>query len=213
MRTAIAFLLVLSTTALAAAAAPMPHFTAVSGTVVSASATSVVLKTAAGNQRIVIGPKTRIFGIGKSSLASVNQGSFIGTTVVPAANGRYSSTEVHIFAPALRGMGEGFTKMEGPGRRMMANSTVKSVEQPKMMANSTVRSVGYGAAGKTITMTFPSGTKIIEIPRNTPVVSIEKGTRAMLVAGAHVRAQVMNGAHGPVAGFLLVGEHGLVPPM
>ncbi|HLI96619.1 MAG TPA: hypothetical protein VKT72_11105 [Candidatus Baltobacteraceae bacterium] len=47
----------------------------------------------------------------KSSLDNVKNDSFIGTTVVPQPDGTYTSTEVHIFAGALRGMREGFTKM------------------------------------------------------------------------------------------------------
>ncbi len=213
MRAISAFLMVVAASAAAAAAAPMQQLTPLSGTVVSVSANALVVKTSAGNQSIAFGPKMRFFAIDKSSLANVEQGSFIGTTVVPQPNGTYTSTEVHIFAPSLRGTGEGFSKMDSQGHHMMANSTVKSVEQPHMMANSTVRTVGSSAAGKTITMTFPSGTKTIVIPASVPVVSIDKGSRAMLVPGAHIRAGVMNGSHGLVAGFLLVGEHGTVPPM
>jgi hypothetical protein len=156
-------------------------------------------ETAAGNRSISFGPKMRFFAIDRASIANVRQGSFIGATVVPQPSGTYKSTEVHIFVPALRGMGEGFTKMDSQGHHMMANGTV--------------RSVGSSGAGKTITMTFPSGTKTIVIPASVPVYLIDKGTRAFLVPGAAVRAGVMSGRHGLVAGFILVGKHGTAPPM
>jgi hypothetical protein len=191
----------------------MQHLTGLTGTVVSSSPNGLVLKTAAGNRSISFGPKMRFFAIERSSLGSVRQGSFIGTTVVPQPNGTYKSTEVHVFAPALRGMGEGFTRMDSQGHHMMANSTVRSIETQRMMANSTVRSVGSSGAGKTITMSFPSGTKTIVIPAAVPVFLLEKGRQALLVPGAAVRVGVMSGSHGPVAGFILVGEHGTVPPM
>jgi len=214
VRTLSVFFMFLVASAAAAVAAPtMQQLTPLAGTVVSANASGLVLKTSSGNRSIAFGPKMRFFAIDKSSLANVQQGSFIGTTVVAQSNGSYKSTEVHIFAPSLRGTGEGFTKMDSQGHHMMANSTVKSVQRPNMMANSTVRTVGSSAAGKTITMTFPSGKKTIVISASTPVVSIDKGSRAMLVPGAHVRAGIFNGSHGPVAGFLLVGVHGTVPPM
>ncbi len=195
------------------AATPMQQLTPLTGTLVRVAANAVVVKTSAGNQTVTFGPHMRFFGLEKSSLANVGQGSFIGTTVVPQANGTYISTEVHIFAAALRGTGEGFTKMDSQGRHMMANSTVKSVSHARMMANSTVRTVGTRGGSKTITMTFPSGTKTIVIPANAPVVYIESGSRAMLVPGAHVRLGVRSASGKLTASYLLVGEHGIVPPM
>jgi hypothetical protein len=213
MRTSYNLLALLLLSGAAAMAAPMQGLTALSGTLVSWGSSSVVIKTATGNRTVAVGPTTRFFALDKSSLANVGQGSFIGTTVVPQPNGTYKSTEVHIFAPSLRGTGEGFTKMDSGGNHMMANNTVQSVEMPKMMANSTVRTVGSNGPGKTITMTFPSGTKTIVIPADVPVYSITKGSRTMLIKGAPVSARVMTGPHGLAAGFLLVGLHGTVPPM
>jgi hypothetical protein len=48
--------------------------------------------------------------VSRSALADVTAGSFIGTTVAPQPDGTFKSTEVHIFAPALRGTGEGLHK-------------------------------------------------------------------------------------------------------
>ena len=213
MRTLSACFMLWAIAAGAVGAAPIQKATPLSGVVVSSSVGRVVVKTSAGNRTIAFAPKMRFFAIGKSTLADVTQGSFIGTTVVPQPNGTYRSTEVHIFAPALRGTGEGFTKMDSQGRHMMANSTVRSVQRPNMMANSTVRTVGSSSSGKTITMTFPSGKTTIVIPPGTPVVSIAKGSRAMLAPEAHIRAGVTNDGHGLVTDFLLVGLHGTIPPM
>jgi hypothetical protein len=135
----------------------------------------------------------------------VTNGSFIGTTVIPQADGTYKSTEVHLFAPALRGMGEGFTKMNSSGSRMMANSTVHA--PANMMANSTIRSMSSNAGGKTISMTF-SGRKItIHIPASVPVSLISQGSRSLLKNGETVLV-ICNGAARLTARTVVVIEPG-----
>lgn len=204
---------VLLASALPGAAAMRMRATELRGTVASATHSSLVIATQSGAKTVFFAPKMRFFGIADSSLSKVTANSFIGTTVVPQADGTYRSTEVHIFAPSLRGTGEGFTKMDSRGKHMMANATVKTVKRPSnMMANSTVRSVGSSSAGKDITMVFKSGTKHITIPANTRVVEIDPGSTAMLMHGAHVVAVVMSMNGRLIARTLIVGEHGIVPP-
>jgi RNase P/RNase MRP subunit p29 len=189
-----------------------PQRVSLSGTLVSATAIALVIDTSSGRKTVTYNSSAKLFTVSTSTLAEVTEGAFIGTTVAPQVDGTFTSTEVHIFAPALRGTGEGFTQMGDSGKHMMANATVRTVARPNMMANSTVRTVGSTAAGKTITMTFPSGTKTIHIPSNVPVFYIEPGTTSMLKPCAHVRtiAVAENGAL--TARFVLIGKNGLVPP-
>jgi hypothetical protein len=162
----------------ALAAAPNPVSTRVQGTLVSVSASSIAVSTSHGNQTLALAPKLRVLELTKSSLDKVQNNSFIGTTVVPQPDGSYKSTEVHIFAESLRGTGEGFTKMNPSGSRMMANA---AVHMPvNMMANSTVRAVSSSGNGKTISMTFPNRKITIHIPQNVPVSYIKPGSRALL---------------------------------
>jgi RNase P/RNase MRP subunit p29 len=195
-----------------AQAAPGTPQVNLAGTVVSATAGTLVIDTSSGRKSVSFTSKVRFFAIDKSSLANVTAGSFIGTAVKPQPDGTFTSTEVHIFAPSLRGTGEGFTKMDDSGTHMMANAAVKTVALPNMMANSTVRTSGSSGTGKTITMTFPSGTKTIHIPSDVPVVYIEPGTTAMLTPGAHVRVVGATNGDAVTARFILVGKNGLVPP-
>jgi hypothetical protein len=182
------------------------------GTIVSATGTSIVIKTSTGEDTLSVARGTRFLSLSNSSLDKVTQNSFIGTTVVPQPDGTFVSTEVHIFAPSLRGTGEGFTKMDSGGTHMMANSTVRTVAAAShMMANSTVKTVGSSGGRKTITMVFPSGTKTIEIPANVPVTYIEPGSRAALVPGAHVLVLAVSSPSGLAAKTLVVGEHGATP--
>ena len=208
----IVFLTAIFLTAARVAGAASDPAVQISGTILSAGAKSLVIATPSGQKAALITSRTKLFGVDRSSLDKITQDSFIGTTVAPQPDGTYTSTEVHIFEPALRGTGEGFTKMNDSGHHMMANSTVRTVAQPHMMANSTVRTVGSSASGKTITMTFPSGTKTIRIPSTVPVMYIERANSSMLKQGAHV--QVIGDMHSGLlrARYVIVGEHGLVPP-
>src|SRR5450432_3772704 len=43
----------------------------------------------------------------KVSLAEINQGSFVGSTGMPQADGSQKAIEVHIFPESMRGTGEG----------------------------------------------------------------------------------------------------------
>lgn len=196
-----------------ARSADSPQQVNVSGTLVSASAATLVVDTPAGRKSVSYNSKVRFFAVSKSALDKVVEGAFIGTTVAPQPDGTFTSTEVHIFAPSLRGTGEGFTQMGDSGKHMMANATVRTAASPNMMANSTVRTVGTAAGGKTITMTFPSGTKTIRIPPNVPIVYVEPGTMAMLTPGAHVRVAGLANGKVLTARFVLVGRNGMVPPM
>lgn len=200
------FALALALQATALAAAPKPMSTRLQGTVVSVTDSSISVSTSHGNQTVALGPKLRIVELSKSSLDKVKNNSFIGTTVVPQPDGTYKSTEVHIFAPALRGMGEGFTKMNPSGSRMMANAAVQM--HVNMMANSTVRSMSSSAAGKTVSMTFPGRKITIHIPQNVPVSYIDPASRALLEKGKSVLV-ICNGAAGKLtAGTIVVIEPG-----
>lgn len=195
----IAIALALQATALAAA--PKPMSTRLQGTVISVTASSISVSTSHGNQSVVLGPKLRVVELSKSSLDKVQNNSFIGTTVVPQPDGTYKSTEVHIFAPALRGMGEGFTKMNPSGSRMMANAAVQM--HVNMMANSTVRSMSSSAAGKTVSMTFPGRKITIHIPQNVPVSYINPASRTLLEKGKNVLV-ICNGAPGKLTASTIV---------
>lgn len=185
----------------------------VHATVVSTTSSSVVVSTSSGSQiTVALTPNVRILGVDRSSLDKVVPGSYIGTTVVPQADGTHKSTEVHIFAASLRGTGEGFTKMDPSGNKMMANSTVREAPE-RMMANSTVRSMSADAGSKMISMQFPSGTKRISIPPDVPVLQLEPGSKSLLVKGASVL--LVTGADGQPSKprIILVGEHGAPLPL
>ena len=120
---------------------------------------------------------------------------------MPQPDGSYKSTEVHIFANSLRGMGEGFTKMNSTGSRMMANSTVHM--PVNMMANSTVHNMMSSSGGKTISMNFPGQKITIHIPANVPVSYIGDAKRSLLRSGQNVLV-ICNGQPGKLTAKTIV---------
>lgn len=186
-------------------AATLPKATRFQGTVTAVSPKAITISTSHGKQVVALDGRTRFLDLTKSSFGKITNGSFIGTTVVPQRDGTYRSTEVHIFSEALRGMGEGFTKMNSSGSRMMANSTVHM--PTKMMANSTIRAMRSNSGTKTISMDF-SGRKItIHIPADVPVSLITQGRRALVTSGKTVLA-ICNGASAFTAKTVIVIEPG-----
>jgi hypothetical protein len=212
-----------------AQAAPAAQPVHVRGTIVSTSASSVVVSTGSATETIAFAPHMRITGVVDSSLDKVTSGDFIGTTVAPQPDGSLKALEVHIFPAALKGTGEGYYPWDKQQKSMMANATVQNVERPhtmmanatvqnveqphSMMANATVQRVGSLAGGKTVVLTYKGGTKTVAIPPNAPIVAFEVGTKSLLTSGAHVFVVAMPSGSGLVARVINVGEHGVVPPM
>ncbi len=57
--------------------------------------------------RVTLADNPQIAGVVKASLSDIKQGSFVGVTAMPQADGSQSALEVHIFPEAMRGTGEG----------------------------------------------------------------------------------------------------------
>jgi hypothetical protein len=205
-------LLAASMPALAQAAPAQPVH--VRGTIVSSSASAIVVNTGSQTETIALGTPVRVVGVVNSSLDKVTSGEFIGTTVAPQPDGSLKALEVHIFPDALRGTGEGYYPWDKQQHSMMANATVASAARPgSMMANATIRQVGSTSAGRTVRLVYKGGTQTVVIPPSAPIVAFEQGTPALLVPGAHVFVIATPSGTGLTARAINVGEHGVVPPM
>jgi len=183
------------------------------GTIASVTANALVVRTASGTQSLALSHATKVREVTASSLAAITARSYIGTTVVPQRDGSLRSIEVHIFSPDMKGTGEGYHAMASEPHAMMANATVAQIAAAPqhMMANATVKSVGSGSGATTVVLVYRGGTKSVTIPADTPVVAFQPGSRALLVAGAHVSVAAVRGGNGLTATQIAVGEHGLVP--
>ncbi len=129
---------------------------------------------------------------------AIQEGTFVGTTAVPRADGSLSAVEVHVLPESARA-GEGHRASD-----LQPNST---------MTNATVEKLTPGNNERTMKLRYKDGEQTIHVPDGVPIVTMQSGSRALLVPGAKVivNEQVVNGQR--VAARVLVGRNGFAPPM
>jgi hypothetical protein len=130
---------------------------------------------------------------------AIRPGSYIGTAAMPAADGSLSALEVLVFPEAARGTAEGHTAWD-----LQPGST---------MTNATVAEVVSASAGRSIKLRYKDGEKTVVVPDNVPIVTLQPGSKAMLVEGAKVLVTARMADGKATALRALVGKDGLVPPM
>jgi hypothetical protein len=88
----------------------------VRGTIERIDGSTYVVKTRDGAElRVALADNPQIAGVVKASLSDIKQGSFVGVTAMPQADGSQRALEVHIFPEAMRGTGEGhYPWISGP---------------------------------------------------------------------------------------------------
>jgi hypothetical protein len=175
--------------------------TSVRGTVTSIAGNVVQIKTRQGNLIAVdLSAGTKFGDVSYAKITDIKPGSFIGTAAVPQADSTLRALEVHVFAPDLRGTGEGSRAWQGDGRTgTMTNGTVGDL----IVTN-----------GRTMTVSYHGGQKRIVVPADVPIVFVEAGAQADLAPGEHIIAFGQQGADGAVAALrVLIGRNGVVPPM
>jgi hypothetical protein len=193
------------TTAVAAATPAQPASSAdsaitIRGTVVSATATEVVLKSDTGNVTVNVTQPFHVYTRAPSTLSKVTASSFIGVTTVKQADGSERATGIHVFPEELRGLGEG-SRMMAPDTtataRRMTNGNVASSQMtngtatPKRMSNGNVSSTN----GSTLGVDYAGGSQTVTVPPKTPVTEF-KLAKSGLVAGQQVAVLVKRAADG-----------------
>jgi hypothetical protein len=149
---------------------------------------------------LTIADKPQIAGIVKASLADIKQGSFIGVTAVPQADGTQKALEVHIFPESMRGTGEGHYPWD-----LRPQST---------MTNANVEQVVTAVEGRTLTLKYKTGEKKIFVPAEAPIVMYVPGDKGDLKPGAKVLIMAAKRPDGSLEGRAWrVGRDGLTPPM
>jgi len=173
----------------------------VRGTIESVSDTALSVVSREGpTVSIAITPKTAIRGVKAADAADIKAGDFVGVASVPAAAGGDGALEVLIFPAAMKGTGEG--------------SYPWDLQEGSTMTNATVSNAVEGVDGRSLTLTYPEGSKTIALPDNIPVVTFADAGKADLVKGATVFVPARKAADGSLATeFVVVGTNGVVPPM
>lgn len=183
-------------------AAQAADATRVRGTVAQFEGSTLTVKTREGaTDAIKLADGFKISGVAKASLEDIKVGDFVGITSVPKDDGGEGALEVVIFPAALKGTGE--------GRRPW------DLKPNSKMNNATVANAVTGVDGRTVTLSFKDGQeKKISIPTDTPIVTFASATPADLVPGAGVFVIAEKGADGGLtANRVVVGNHGIAPPM
>ena len=142
-----------------------------------------------------------VIGLAKSSLSDVKQGSYIGVTAMPQADGSQKAIAIHIFAENQRGTNEGFMNWD-----LRPNST---------MTNATVAQTVTGVDGQNITVKYKDGEKKVVVSPETPIVAFVPADKSELKPGAQI---IIFGTtkkdDGTLeAGRIGVGLNGITPPM
>ena len=172
------------------------------GTIDAISGNQMEITTRQGEKLSVeITDKTKVNSVSKAQMSDIKPDSFIGAAAVPQANGELKALEVHVFAPSLRGSGEGFNPFESADGAIntMTNGTVG-----KLVNNN----------GRTLTVKYGDKQKIVQVPDDVPVVLIEPGNKSLLKPGGKVVLFGTLTREGHiVARGISAGKDGLTPPM
>ena len=171
----------------------------VRGTVQAFDGQTLTLATPKGVVKLAVGANSAINGVAAKTVADIGDNTFIGTTAVKDANGRWQATEVHIFPESMRGAGEGHYAWDLP------EST---------MTNAAVTGTVAKGAGRTLSLKYAGGTVEVDVTPKTAIVALTVGDPSLLVRGATVFALAVAQADGAPNAVAIVAEtKGVKPPM
>src|SRR5215213_2301285 len=168
---------IVATIALLVAAAPIANAqeptVRVRGSIERVEGDIYVIKARSGSElKVKLPDNAMIVALTNASLADIKQGSYVGVSGMPQADGSQKALAVHIFPEAMRGTGEGHR-----GWDLQPSST---------MTNGAVEQTAASADGQVLTLKYKDGEKKIAVAPETPIVIYEPGTLAELKAGVPI---------------------------
>src|ERR1700675_3899166 len=185
-----------------AASAQTPPTVRIRGTVEAVDGPTLSIKTREGSDiKVRMTDNVAVFGVVKTTLSEIKEGSYIGVTAMPEPDGVQKAVAVHIFPENQRGAAEGFRPWDQrPG---------------STMTNATVAETVKGTDGQNILVKYKDGEKKVVVPPDTPIVTFLVGDKSELKPGAKV---IIFGAVKKDDGTLEtarvnVGRDGITPPM
>jgi hypothetical protein len=156
----------------------------VRGTVVTASASEIVIKTDTGAVTVAISQPFHLYARAASDLSQVKSSTFIGVTTVKQPDGSERATEIHVFPEELRGVGEGSRMMtpsaaSTPAGRMTngsisASRMTNGSAAGSRMSNGSVSSTN----GTTLVVQYSGGSQTVTVPPGTPVTELKLSGKA-----------------------------------
>ena len=165
-------------------------------------APTLMIKSREGtDMKVRMTDNVAVFGVTKTALSEIKEGSYIGVTAMPEPDGTQKAVAVHIFPENQRGAAEGFRPWD-----QRAGST---------MTNATVAQTVKGTDGQNILVKYKDGEKKVVVPEGTPIVTFVAGDKSELKPGAKViifsAAKKDDGTL--EAARVNVGRDGITPPM
>jgi hypothetical protein len=153
-----------------------------------------------GEQKVKLADNAMVVALTKASLADIKQGSYVGVSGMPQADGSQKALEIHIFPEAMRGSGEGHR-----GWDLQPSST---------MTNGAVEQTIASADGQVLMLKYKDGEKKIVVTPETPIVIYVPGERNELKPGTPI---FISAAQKQADGTLLAPRvnvgRGVAPPM
>lgn len=151
--------------------------------------------------RIGVTDNTKINVLYPRSLRDVSKGSFIGVTAIQhGPETPLVAREIHVFAEAQRGTGEGHYAWD--------------LEPGASMTNANVDAIVEANDGEQLTLSYKGGSQKIIVPQGVPVVSFKPAGKSALKAGAQIFCITQQAADGTLtAQHISVGMNGIKPPM
>ena len=185
-----------------AASAQTPPTVRIRGTIEAVDGSILSIKSREGtDMKVRMTDNVAVFGVARTDLSEIKEGSYIGVTAVPEPDGVQKAVAVHIFPESQRGAAEGFRPWD-----QRPNST---------MTNATVAQTVKGSDGQNILVKYKDGEKKVLVPPGTPIVTFVAGDKSEVKAGAKI---IIFGAVKKDDGTLEanrvnVGRDGITPPM
>jgi len=201
-RSLVASLALVSVLVSSAWAQQPPTPTRIRGTIESVDGKTLNIKTREGTDvKVNMADDMTVVGIAKTSLSDIKQGSYIGVSGMPQADGSQKALAIHIFPEAMRGANEGFRAWD-----LRPNST---------MTNATVAQTVTSVDGQTIDVKYKDGEKKVTVTPDTAIVAFLTGEKSEIKPGAKI---IIFGAAKKDDGSLEtnrigVGRDGIAPPM
>jgi hypothetical protein len=172
------------------------------GTVERMEGPMYVVKLRDGTEaKVALAENGLVVAIVKASLSDIKQGSFVGSTGMPQADGSQKAIEVHIFPEAMRGTGEGHYPWD-----LRPQST---------MTNANVEQTVAGVDGQLLTLKYKDGEKKILVTPDTIIVTYVPGDKGEITPGTKIfiaaaKKQEDGTFQTPRINY---GKNGLGPPM
>jgi hypothetical protein len=182
--------------------AQQPPPVRIRGTIEAVDGALLTIKSREGtDMKVRMTDNVAVFGVAKTALSEIKEGSYIGVTAMPEPDGTQKAVAVHIFPENQRGAAEGFRPWDQrPG---------------STMTNATVAETVKGTDGQNILVKYKDGEKKVVVPPETPVVTFVVGDKSEVKSGAKI---IIFGAAKKEDGMLEanrvnVGRDGITPPM